>query len=364
MATKNKHVVVGLSGGVDSAVAALKLIEDGYRVKAVFMKNWEEDDDAEYCAAEEDLREARAVCEVLDIPLKTVNFSAEYWDRVFQHFLQEYRAGRTPNPDVLCNKEIKFKAFLEYALSLGADRLATGHYAGLRRNANGVQLIKARDENKDQSYFLSALDQEQLQGTLFPLSELTKPEVRTIAKAAGLPNCERKDSTGICFIGERRFKDFLQQYLPGQPGEIRTLDEEVKGQHQGLMYHTIGQRQGLGLGGPGGPWFVVGKDMARNILYVVEGDEHPALYNDRLIAMDPHWIAGTAPDLPFPCKAKIRYRQQEQVCTVAPHTQGLEVRFDTPQRAITPGQYVVFYRGDVCLGSGIIQRVPKQKTSD
>jgi tRNA-specific 2-thiouridylase len=357
--TDNEHIVVGISGGVDSAVAALRLLEAGYRVTAVFMKNWEEDDDEEYCAAAEDLAVATEVCAVLDIPLRTVNFASEYWDRVFQYFLDEYRAGRTPNPDVMCNKEIKFKAFLDFAMDLGANRIATGHYARVQERNGHFHLLRGIDSNKDQSYFLYTLGQGELSRSLFPLGDMEKPEVRQIAKLAGLPNYARKDSTGICFIGERRFKDFLARYLPAQPGEIRSLDDDsVLGQHDGLMYHTLGQRQGLGIGGAGDAWYVARKDLERNILYVVQGQEHPALYNSALVADTLYWTQDRAPELPMTCSAKTRYRQQDQACTVQARNSGnsIEVVFDQAQRAITPGQSVVLYNDDECLGGGIIHQ--------
>jgi tRNA-uridine 2-sulfurtransferase len=347
-------IIVGMSGGVDSAVAALLLKQQGHDVTGLFMKNWEEDDTAERCGAEEDLKSARAVCDLLGISLETVNFSTEYWDRVFSYFLSEYRAGRTPNPDVLCNKEIKFRAFLEHALALGADRIATGHYARVDRHAGRYRLLKARDANKDQSYFLYLLGQEALARTLFPVGELDKTDVRRIAREAGLPNHDRHDSTGICFIGERDFKSFLARYLPARPGEIRTLAGTIKGGHDGVMYYTIGQRHGLGIGGQGEPWYVVGKDIANNILYVEQGEHHGALYSEALIAGQLHWI-GKEPSLPGKRHAKSRYRQPDQDCTLARRDNGLQVTFDVPQRAITPGQSIVFYDDDECLGGGIIE---------
>lgn len=354
MNIRQQRVVVGISGGVDSAVSALLLRDAGYAVEGLFMKNWEQDDDAEYCAAAEDYKEARAVCAQLDIPLHAVNFAHEYWERVFRHFLDEYACGRTPNPDVLCNKEIKFKAFLDHALNLGADFIATGHYARIVHDS-GYRLRTAADTNKDQTYFLHLLGQTELSRSLFPLGDLTKPAVRTLAQRAGLPNYARKDSTGICFIGERKFKAFLSEYLPAQPGEIRTLAGAVMGRHDGLMYYTIGQRQGLGIGGAGEPWYVVDKDIARNILYVVHGDADPALYKHSLHADRVHWIAGHAPPLPLQCQAKTRYRQPPQACTVADEGNGrVHVRFAQPQRALTPGQAVVFYADDDCLGGGTI----------
>jgi tRNA-specific 2-thiouridylase len=353
------RIVVGLSGGVDSSVAALLLVEQGYDVHAVFMKNWEDAPDTGYCAAAEDLEDARAVCATLDIPLHAVNFTAEYRDRVFCTFLDEYRAGRTPNPDVLCNTEIKFKAFLDHARRLGADRIATGHYARLAERNGRRLLLKGCDPDKDQSYFLYGLGQAQLAGALFPVGGLRKRQVRERAAAAGLVTHDKKDSTGICFIGERRFRDFLNRYLPARPGPIQTPDGERLGEHAGLMFHTIGQRQGLGIGGrregSGEPWYVAGKDLERNALIVVQGRDHPALFHRRLRATAPHWIAGEPPPAPLACRAKIRYRQPDQDCVVAGlDANALDVVFAEPQRAIAPGQSVVFYRGEVCLGGGII----------
>jgi tRNA-specific 2-thiouridylase len=348
-------IVVGISGGVDSAVAALLLKRQGHEVTGLFMKNWEEDDTAGHCSAEEDLKMAQSVCDHLGIPLKTVNFSAEYWDRVFSYFLSEYRAGRTPNPDVLCNKEIKFRAFLDHALVLGADRIATGHYARVDSHAGQFRLLKARDTNKDQSYFLYLLGQKALAHTLFPVGDLTKIEVRRLAQETGLPNYDRRDSTGICFIGERDFKSFLARYLPAQHGEIRTLAGTIKGRHDGVMYYTIGQRQGLGIGGEGEAWYVVSKDVANNTLYVEQGEHHHALFSEALLAGQLHWIG--AEPLPWPrtLRAKTRYRQSDQDCVVTPQGKDLHVAFDYPQRALTPGQSVVFYDGDACLGGGIIE---------
>lgn len=358
MSNPDTHVVLGLSGGVDSAVAALLLKQQGYRVTAVFMKNWEEDDTDEFCSAAEDLQSATQVAEILDIPLKTVNFASEYWDRVFEYFLAEYKANRTPNPDILCNREIKFKAFLDYALDLGADKIATGHYAGIRKTGGLYELIRARDDNKDQTYFLHLLDQAALSRSLFPLCDIPKPGIRRMAEAAGLPNAHRKDSTGICFIGERNFKQFLSTYLPAQPGDIRTPAGELKGKHDGLMYYTIGQRQGLGVGGPGGPWFVVDKDVERNTLIVSTGDDD-LLYSPALETLAPHWISGVQPDFPLHCSARIRHRQPLHACSVYLVNNGLQVEFDEKQRAVTPGQSAVFYKGDVCLGGGIIRRALK-----
>ena len=358
MAEREK-VIVGMSGGVDSSVAALLLLEQGYDVEGLFMKNWDEDDGTEYCTARADLADAQSVADRLGITLHAANFAAEYWDNVFEHFLAEYRAGRTPNPDILCNREIKFRAFLDYAVELGGSRIATGHYAR-RGEANGrATLLKGHDAAKDQSYFLHAVGHREIERTLFPLGSIDKAEVRELASQAGFANHAKKDSTGICFIGERRFADFLKQYLPTQPGVIESLDGETLGSHQGLMYHTIGQRQGLGIGGHAdhdeAPWYVAGKDLPRNALIVVQGNDHPALYTQSLRAESLFWIAGDAPDLPLRAQAKVRYRQPDQSCRVTRDAQGYCVEFDTPQRAVTPGQSVVLYDGDHCLGGGVIE---------
>ena len=350
-----------MSGGVDSSVAALLLIQQGYQVEGLFMKNWDEDDGTEYCTAKADLADAEAVCARLGIKLHTANFAAEYWDHVFEYFLAEYKAGRTPNPDILCNREIKFKVFLEYAEMLGADAIATGHYAR-RKDVDGrTYLLKGLDNNKDQSYFLHAVGEAEFAKSLFPLGELEKPEVRQLAEEHGFITHDKKDSTGICFIGERRFKDFLEQYLPAQPGEMQTPEGEVMGRHAGLMYHTIGQRQGLGIGGVKGageqPWYVVGKDLERNVLIVAQGAHHPLLYATGLEAAQTHWINGSAPASEFRARAKTRYRQPDQDCTVRVKEDGsLSVAFDEPQRAVTPGQSLVLYDGETCLGGAVIEQ--------
>jgi tRNA-specific 2-thiouridylase len=357
---REARVIVGMSGGVDSSVAALLLQQQGYRVEGLFMKNWEEDDGTQYCTAKEDFADAQAVADRLGITLHGANFAAEYWDNVFAHFLAEYKAGRTPNPDILCNREIKFKAFLEYAMLLGADYIATGHYARVG-NADGLStLLKGLDNDKDQSYFLHAVGHAELAKSLFPLGAMKKPEVRRLALQHDLATARKKDSTGICFIGERRFSDFLQQYLPAQPGEIHSLDGELVGVHQGLMYHTIGQRQGLRIGGraqrPEKPWYVVDKDLDHNVLLVAQGNDHPALFKTHLYARNIFWVAGEEPSLPLHCTAKVRYRQQDQSCILTHCTQhGYRVDFATPQRAITPGQSVVFYLDERCLGGGVIE---------
>ncbi len=361
-----KRIIVGMSGGVDSSVTALLLQQQGYEVQGVFMKNWEGDDTAEHCAAEDDLRDARQVCETLGIPLQGVNFADQYWDRVFEYFLQEYRASRTPNPDILCNREIKFKAFLDYALAQGADYIATGHYARIGHEGERYTLLRGKDANKDQSYFLYTLGQTQLARSVFPIGELEKARVRELAETHHLVTFNKKDSTGICFIGERDFRAFLKRYLPAQPGEIHTPEGLRLGRHEGLMYYTLGQRQGLGIGGikghEGAVWYVAAKDLANNILIVVDGHDHPLLYSQSLKAIDLHWVAGEPPLLPLACSAKTRYRQQDAACTIEiAEENSCVVHFQEPQWAVTPGQSVVFYQGEVCLGGGIINQITKDR---
>ncbi|RYU61936.1 tRNA 2-thiouridine(34) synthase MnmA [Methylolobus aquaticus] len=361
-----ERIVVGMSGGVDSAVAALLLLEQGFAVTGLFMKNWEEDDGTSLCTAKQDLEDASQVCERLGIPLRTVNFAAEYWDDVFEVFLREYQAGRTPNPDILCNKHIKFKAFLEHALDLGAERIATGHYARVGGYGGRRTLLKGRDAGKDQSYFLYAMGQAALQRSLFPVGELHKSEVRAMAQRAGFANHRKKDSTGICFIGERRFREFLSRFLASEPGEMRTPDGAVVGEHHGVMYYTLGQRQGLGIGGRkdggGDAWYVLAKDTATNTLIVGQGHDHPLLYSDTLEADSLDWL-GEPLRQPLRCVAKTRYRQPDQACRVQPLAEGrVRVSFDRPQRAVTPGQSVVLYAGDECLGGGIIANAYNQNT--
>ena len=351
------QVMIGLSGGVDSAVAAWKLRESGVDIEAVFMKNWEEDDTEEYCAAAEDLADAQAVCEALDLQLHTVNFSAEYWDRVFQVFLAEYSAGRTPNPDILCNREIKFRAFLDHARTLGAERIATGHYAGVRFHDGVPELIQSEDRDKDQTYFLHRLDQAQLGAAHFPLHNMTKQEVRKQARRIGLSVHNKKDSTGICFIGERRFQDFLASYIPSRPGPIVDTSGCKIGEHPGLAFLTIGQRTGLGIGGVSGstegPWYVVKKDMESSQVTVTQDRSHPALNAHALEIESPHWISGTPPEK-HALKARIRHRQPLQDCQLESNGDVCLVRFSAPQWAPAPGQSVVFYLGEVCLGGGVI----------
>ncbi len=350
-----QRVVVGMSGGVDSSVAAWLLKEQGFEVVGLFMKNWEDDDTDEYCTAREDLIDAVSVADRIGVEIEVVNFSAQYKDRVFSNFLAEYRAGRTPNPDVLCNAEIKFKAFLDHAIGLGADRIATGHYARVRERGGTFELLRGLDTSKDQSYFLHRLNQPQLSRTLFPVGELKKSEVREIARRIDLANHAKRDSTGICFIGERPFRDFLMRYLVPKPGPMATPGGKNVGEHQGLMYYTIGQRQGLGIGGAGEPWYVIEKDMPANRLIVAQGHDHPALYRRALQAGQSSWIAGRVPDTSRAYSAKIRYRQTDAAChlTVRGETH-FSLAFDAPQWAVTPGQSAVLYDTEVCLGGGII----------
>ena len=356
----SQKVIVGMSGGVDSSVAAMLLLEQGYQVEGLFMKNWEEDDGTEYCTAKEDLADAQAVADQLGIHLHSANFAAEYWDDVFDHFLTEYRAGRTPNPDILCNREIKFRAFLDYASELGADLIATGHYVRTDRQNGTTRLLKGIDPKKDQSYFLHQVNHEALGKALFPVGSVDKTTVRDKAISAGFVNARKKDSTGICFIGERRFRDFLKQYLAAHPGPILSVEGEALGEHEGLMYHTIGQRQGLGIGGkanhPEAPWYVVDKVVADNTLIVAQGNDHHALFRSQLHAADVMWVSGKAPEMPLKCSAKIRYRQADQACSIETLGERIGVTFEEPQRAVTPGQSVAFYHNDVCLGGGVIER--------
>jgi len=356
------RVVVGLSGGVDSAVAAHLLKQQGHEVVGLFMKNWEDDDDDEYCSSRQDWIDAASVADVLGIDIEAVNFAAEYRERVFAAFLAEYAAGRTPNPDVLCNAEIKFKAFLDHALRLGAAHIATGHYARVRERDGRLELLRGVDPGKDQSYFLHRLNQAQLARTLFPVGHLRKTEVRRIAAELGLPNAAKRDSTGICFIGERPFREFLNRYLPLAPGPIRTSEGRVVGQHVGLAFYTLGQRKGIGVGGTrdgsGEPWFVARKDMAANTLWIVQGHDHPWLLSSALDAADAAWVAGTPPPAGSRLGAKTRYRQADAPCAVtAVDGERFGLAFDSPEWAATPGQSAVLYDGEVCLGGGVIERI-------
>jgi tRNA-specific 2-thiouridylase len=355
------RVVVGMSGGVDSSVTALLLKRQGFDVIGVFMKNWDDTDEFGVCTAEEDAEDVRRVCNQIGIPYYTVNFEEEYRDKVFEYFLEEYRRGRTPNPDVMCNREIKFGEFLQKALDLGAEVIATGHYARVELRDGKYELLRGVDSNKDQSYFLHALNQSQLSRAMFPIGHLNKPDVRKIAEEAGLATAKKKDSTGVCFIGERNFKEFLSQYLPAKPGNMVDLETgDIKGRHDGLMYYTLGQRQGLGIGGSGSgePWFVADKDLESNTLYVVQGDAHASLYSVGLTATDVNWISPEAPSTSIRCTAKFRYRQPDQGVILTPQADGIyHVEFDAPQKAVTPGQAVVFYDGETCLGGGTIDKV-------
>lgn len=357
---KNTRVVIGMSGGVDSSVAALLLKEAGYDVIGIFMKNWDDTDEFGVCTATEDFEDVIRVANQIDIPYYAVNFEKQYWDKVFTYFLEEYKAGRTPNPDVMCNKEIKFKAFMDHALSLGADYVATGHYARVEKIDGHYQMLRGVDENKDQTYFLNQLSEDVLEKVLFPLGHLPKSRVREIAREHNLATAAKKDSTGICFIGERNFKEFLSNYLPAKSGEMQTMNGVVKGRHDGLMYYTLGQRQGLGIGGPGGPWFVVGKDLDKNVLYVEQDYHNDYLYSNALVATELNWIVPEQIEQTFTCTAKFRYRQSDSAVkvTLLPDEK-VKVEFLEPQRAITPGQSVVFYKDDICLGGGTIDEVIK-----
>jgi tRNA-specific 2-thiouridylase len=357
--TPGARIIVGMSGGVDSSVAAYLLVQAGFEVQGLFMKNWEEDDGTEYCTAMEDLADAQAVCDFLGITLHQANFAAEYWDNVFEHFLHEYRAGRTPNPDILCNREIKFNVFAEYARLLGAAWVATGHYARLGSRDGKRILLKGVDPGKDQSYFLQSVSATQFEHCLFPLGDLHKSEVREIARRAGIPTFAKKDSTGICFIGERRFRDFLAQYIPARPGPIVSTCGDRLGEHSGLVFHTLGQRQGLGIGGVAAaseaPWYVVDKDLDHNRLVVAQGNDHPALYSSAATVSRIHWIDGTGPGLPCGLATKTRYRQPDQAAWLDATPDGYRIEFESPQRAVTPGQWACFYDGDICLGGGVIE---------
>jgi len=356
----SKRIIIGMSGGVDSSVAALLLKQQGYDVHGLFMKNWEEDDTDDYCSAAVDVKDAQAVCDNLDIPLHTVNFASEYWDNVFAHFLSEYQAGRTPNPDILCNREIKFKVFLDHAIKLGGSQIATGHYVRVREKDGKYELLRGLDKNKDQSYFLYTLGQTQLSKSLFPIGELEKPEVRTIAEQQQFITQNKKDSTGICFIGERPFKAFLSRFLPAQKGDMITPDGQIIGEHDGVMYYTLGQRKGLHIGGQakssGEPWYVVDKDISNNRLIVAQGHNHTLLFSSTLTACQLTWVSGESPVAPYHCTAKTRYRQTDANCIIT-QLKGdyCQVEFTEPQRAVTPGQSIVFYQNEVCLGGGIIE---------
>lgn len=355
-------VILGMSGGVDSSVAAHLLLEQGYDVEGLFMKNWEQDDFDGYCAAALDLADAQAVCNQFNIPLHQVNFSTLYWDRVFTYFLDEYQRGRTPNPDVLCNKEIKFNAFFEQAMRLGADYIATGHYAKVRPNHPVSELLKAKDRDKDQTYFLHAIKPEVLSKTLFPLGDYHKSQIRELAQKLGLVTQAKKDSTGICFIGEKRFKRFLQEFILAKPGAIQSSTGEYLGQHDGLMFYTLGQRQGLGIGGRKNsneePWYVVDKEIKSNTLIVAQGTNHPLLYSQGLVCSRIHWLIDHRNQLPLSCSAKTRYRQMEQACLISPESNHQHtIQFSSLQRAVTPGQYIVFYDKNRCLGGATIEEV-------
>lgn len=359
-------IAVGMSGGVDSSVSALLLKQQGYRVIGLFMKNWEETDENGVCRSAHDYEDVKKVCAQIDIPYYSFNFSQEYWDQVFQQFLDDFRNGFTPNPDILCNREIKFKVFLEKAMSLGADYLATGHYCQNIKVDGTPCLVKGLDPNKDQTYFVYTLHQDILKKIIFPVGGLHKSQVREIARQHGLATSEKKDSTGICFIGKRDFRTFLSQYLPIQPGNFETLKGEIVGRHMGTAYYTLGQRKGLSIGGAGEAWFVVGKDLPRNVVIVEQGADHPALYTDRLTAIQLSWVSGKAPGpLPYSCQSKVRYRQSDQPCIIeAIEGDKAFVSFPDPQRAVTPGQSIVFYDGDICLGGGVILNAHKENSDD
>jgi len=357
-----KRIIVAMSGGVDSSVTAWLLKEQGHDVHGLFMKNWEEDDTESYCAAEQDLADVESVCNQLSIPLHVVNFSVEYWDNVFEHFLASYRQGHTPNPDILCNKEIKFKVFWQHAKQLGAELMATGHYCQREQQDKEFLLAKGHDDNKDQSYFLYTLTQEQLAHSIFPIGHLTKPDVRALANKIGLANHAKKDSVGICFIGKRKFREFLERYIQNEPGPIETPAGQVIGQHDGLMYYTIGQRAGLKIGGRkdanADPWYVLDKQLARKTLIVGQGHNHPYLLTKKLVCNDVHWISSQLTTYPKACHAKTRYRQKEAACHIAQiDNNTYAVEFQEPQWAVTPGQSIVFYQQTICLGGGIIQHV-------
>jgi len=363
--TKNSEkskIIVGISGGVDSSVAAMLLKEKGYEVEALFMKNWNDQTEDGECLWEDDVEDAMQVCDKLNIPLNTVDLSRDYWEKVFKNFLTEYKSGRTPNPDVLCNKEIKFKAFLEYAESLGAEKIATGHYACKNVEGDSIQLLKSIDDNKDQSYFLCCLSQNQLDKALFPIGDLCKDKVRKLAKNAGLITHDKKDSTGICFIGEQPFRNFLSRFIKPERGLIKTIDGKSIGEHEGIFFYTLGQRQGLGIGGvknaTDAPWYVVRKNINENELIVAQDHDHPLLHNKNLTVLDINWISEKMPSLPFNCKAKCRYRQSDQKCIIEKNKNNqFIVKFESSQRAVTPGQFIVFYDKNICLGGGIINSV-------
>ena len=351
-------IIIGMSGGVDSAVAASVLIKNGYDVEAVFMKNWDEND-VEFCTAAQDYKDALQVCEMLDIPLRSIDLTDEYWEKVFKIFLEECKVGRTPNPDIICNKEIKFRAFLDYALELGAKQIATGHYAQIKSHDNIFQLLRGKDPNKDQSYFLYRLDQYQISKSIFPIGDLNKEYVRKKANDLGFLNHNKKDSTGICFIGERNYKKFLKRYFNTQPGDIVSNKGEIIGQHEGLMYYTYGQRQGIGIGGGysnrEAPWYVSDKILSENRLIVVQGHDHPDLYHSFLTASNISWVSGSVPLSENNITAKIRYRSKDTSCRIIKHSNNILVEFDSLQFAIAPGQSIVFYTNDICIGGGIIE---------